>query len=151
MEARCLCQVSVFRCDLNFRTKACGYLGKMLVCALIFGDFNLIFGVYEMYAVILTGGKQYKVKEGDTLKIEKLELDPGEKIEFDVVLLAGKGDDIKIGAPHIEGAKVIAEVIEQARDKKIKILKFKRRKHHMKRMGHRQYITKVKIIEIQAA
>ena len=104
-----------------------------------------------MYAVILTGGKQYKVTEGQIVKIEKLELDEGATVDFDKVMLVADGDDVKIGSPYLEGAKVSAEVLYQKRAKKIQILKFKRRKHHMKRMGHRQYFTEVKINSIQAA
>lgn len=101
-----------------------------------------------MYAVILTGGKQYKVQAGDILKIEKLEQEPGEKFEFDKVLLVGEGDDIKIGNPYLDGAKVSAEIVNQSRGEKLKIVKFRRRKHSMTRKGHRQYITEVKITDI---
>lgn len=104
-----------------------------------------------MIAVIQTGGKQYKVQPGDQLIIGKLDLDVGANVEFDNVLMIENGDDIKIGTPLISGAKVTAEIMEQGRDKKINILKFRRRKHHMKHMGHRQYITTVKIKEIQGA
>ncbi|MBP9956695.1 50S ribosomal protein L21 [Geopseudomonas guangdongensis] len=103
-----------------------------------------------MYAVIVTGGKQYKVAEGEFLKIEKLDVATGESIAFEQVLLVGNGDDIKIGAPVVEGAKVTAEVIAQGRHDKIRIIKFRRRKHHMKRQGHRQWFTEIKITGIQA-
>lgn len=103
-----------------------------------------------MYAVIVTGGKQYKVAEGEFLKIEKLDVATGESIAFEQVLLVGNGDDIKIGAPVVEGAKVTAEVIAQGRHDKIRIIKFRRRKHHMKRQGHRQCFTEIKITGIQA-
>lgn len=101
-----------------------------------------------MYAVIKTGGKQYRVAEGDTLKIEKLDIDAGAIVEFDQVLLVGNGDDVKIGAPVVKGAKVAAEVVTQGRGKKIMIIKFHRRKHHRKQMGHRQSFTEVKITGI---
>lgn len=101
-----------------------------------------------MYAVIKTGGKQYRVAEGDTLKIEKLDIDAGAIVEFDQVLLVGNGDDVKIGAPVVKGAKVAAEVVAQGRGKKIMIIKFHRRKHHRKQMGHRQSFTEVKITGI---
>ncbi|MCV6589708.1 MAG: 50S ribosomal protein L21 [Marinobacterium sp.] len=101
-----------------------------------------------MYAVIVTGGKQYRVQEGQTLKIEKLAVEAGSNVEFDRVLLVGNGDDIKVGAPVVEGAKVAAEVVAHGRGKKVQILKFKRRKHHMKRQGHRQWFTEVKITGI---
>ncbi|MCF6776124.1 50S ribosomal protein L21 [Thiotrichales bacterium 19X7-9] len=103
-----------------------------------------------MYAVIKTGGKQYKVAEGNTLKVEKIEKGIGETVEFDQVLMCSTGDEVKVGAPFVEGAKVVAEVVEQARAKKIKIIKFRRRKHHMKQQGHRQYFTALKIKSIQA-
>ncbi|RJG11996.1 50S ribosomal protein L21 [Pseudomonas cavernicola] len=103
-----------------------------------------------MYAVIVTGGKQYKVTEGEFLKIEKLEIATGEAVTFDRVLLVGKGDDVQIGAPVVEGAKVVAEVIAQGRHDKVSIIKFRRRKHHMKRQGHRQWFTEIKITGIQA-
>ncbi len=103
-----------------------------------------------MYAVIQTGGKQYRVEEGATLKIEKLELGTGDSVEFDKVLLVQSDDAVKVGQPFVEGGKVTAEVVSQGRHKKIKIIKFKRRKHHMKQMGHRQYYTEVKITGISA-
>lgn len=102
-----------------------------------------------MYAVIVSGGKQHRVVEGETLKLEKIEKALGEAIDFEV-LMVGEGADVKIGAPVVEGAKVTAEVIAQGRHKKVKIIKFKRRKHHMKRMGHRQWFTEVKITGISA-
>lgn len=103
-----------------------------------------------MYAVIVSGGKQYRVKEGQTLKLEKLTADQGASVDFDRVLLVANGDDVKIGAPVVEGAKVTAEVVAHGRGKKVTILKFKRRKHHMKRQGHRQWFTEVKITGITA-
>ncbi|HUH57183.1 MAG TPA: 50S ribosomal protein L21 [Pseudomonadales bacterium] len=101
-----------------------------------------------MYAVVVTGGKQYRVEEGQTFKVEKLEVATGDQIELERVLLIGNGDDVKIGAPVVEGAKVMAEVVAHGRHKKIKIIKFKRRKHHMKQMGHRQWFTELKITSI---
>ncbi len=103
-----------------------------------------------MYAVIQTGGKQYRVQEGATLKIEKLELGTGDSVEFDKVLMVQSDDAVKIGQPYVVGGKVSAEVVSQGRHKKVKIIKFKRRKHHMKQMGHRQYFTEVKITGISA-
>jgi len=103
-----------------------------------------------MYAVIQTGGKQYRVEEGTTLKIEKLELGTGESIEFDKVLMIQSDTETKIGQPYVEAGKVTAEVVSQGRHKKVKIIKFKRRKHHMKQMGHRQYFTEVQITGISA-
>ena len=103
-----------------------------------------------MYAVIVSGGKQYRVSEGQTLKLEKLAAEQGANVEFDRVLLVANGEEIKVGAPVVEGAKVTAEVVEHGRGKKVHILKFKRRKHHMKRQGHRQWFTEVKITGINA-
>ena len=101
-----------------------------------------------MYAVVVTGGKQYRVEEGQTLKVEKLEVATGEALDLEKVLMIGNGDDVKIGAPVVDGAKVAAEVINHGRHKKVKIMKFKRRKHHMKQMGHRQWFTEIKITSI---
>lgn len=103
-----------------------------------------------MYAVIKTGGKQYRVEEGDHLRIEKIETPTGDKIEFDQVLLVADGDDVKIGQPLLDGARVTGEVLEQGRHKKIKIVKFRRRKHSRKQQGHRQWFTEVKITGIKA-
>lgn len=102
-----------------------------------------------MYAVIKTGGKQYRVEEGDTLRVEKIEAATGESVDFDQVLLIANGDDVKVGQPLLDGAKVTAEVVEQARHKKIKVVKFRRRKHYRKQQGHRQWYTAVKITGIQ--
>ncbi|WP_328188522.1 50S ribosomal protein L21 [Marinobacter sp. OP 3.4] len=102
-----------------------------------------------MYAVIVSGGKQHRVQEGETLKLEKLEVETGGNVEFDRVLLVGNGDDIKVGAPVVDGAKVTAEVVSHGRHDKVQIIKFRRRKHHMKRQGHRQWFTEVKITGIK--
>jgi large subunit ribosomal protein L21 len=104
----------------------------------------------SMYAVIVTGGKQHKVIEGEFLKVEKLDIATGETVTFDRVLLVGNGDDVKIGLPVVDGAKVTAEVVAQGRHDKVSIIKFRRRKHHMKRQGHRQWFTEIKITGIQA-
>lgn len=98
-----------------------------------------------MYAVIKTGGKQYRVAEGQTLKVEKLEAEEGASVEFDTVLTIADGEQIKIGTPYLEGAKVTATVKAQARAPKVRIIKFRRRKHHLKRQGHRQYYTELQI------
>jgi large subunit ribosomal protein L21 len=102
-----------------------------------------------MYAVFVSGGKQHRVVEGETLKLEKIEVATGETIDFDKVLLVANGDDIKIGAPVVEGAKVTAEVVSHGRGEKVKIIKFRRRKHSMTRQGHRQWYTEVKITGIK--
>ena len=101
-----------------------------------------------MYAVIKTGGKQYRVAEGDVLKVEKLTTIAGENVEINDVLLIANGEELTVGAPMIEGAKVTAEVVAHGRGPKIKIIKFKRRKHHRKQMGHRQWFTELKITSI---
>ncbi|WP_019531029.1 50S ribosomal protein L21 [Dasania marina] len=103
-----------------------------------------------MYAVIESGGKQHRVVEGETLKLEKIEVATGETITFDNVLMVGEGESVKIGAPYVAGSKVTAEIIEQGRHKKVKIMKFRRRKHSMKQAGHRQWYTEVKITGISA-
>ncbi|HBQ44876.1 MAG TPA: 50S ribosomal protein L21, partial [Thiomicrospira sp.] len=91
-----------------------------------------------MYAVIKTGGKQYKVREGQTLKIESLDADAGDSVEFDQVMMVGEGADIKIGAPLVDGAKVAATVLGNGRGKKVTIIKFRRRKNRSKtKQGHR--------------
>ncbi|WP_110669144.1 50S ribosomal protein L21 [Salinicola halophilus] len=103
-----------------------------------------------MYAVIKSGGKQYRVQEGQTLKLEKLEIATGETLEFDQVLMVADGDDVKLGAPLLDGAKVSAEIVSHGRGEKVHIIKFRRRKHSMKRQGHRQWFTEVKITGISA-
>ena len=102
-----------------------------------------------MYAIIKNGGKQYKVKEGEIVKLEKFDLGIGETVEFDTVLMAETSEgEVKIGTPVVAGAKVTGEVVEQGRNKKVKIIKFRRRKHSMKQQGHRQYFTAVKVSSI---
>jgi large subunit ribosomal protein L21 len=103
-----------------------------------------------MYAVIESGGKQHRVVEGETLKLEKIEAATGDTIEFDRVLMVGGGDSVKIGTPVVAGGKVTAEVVAQGRHKKVKIVKFNRRKHYRKETGHRQWFTEVKITGISA-
>ncbi len=102
-----------------------------------------------MYAVIESGGKQHRVTEGETLKLEKIEAATGDSIEFDKVLMLG-GSDIKIGTPLVEGSKVTAEVVSHGRHAKVKIVKFNRRKHYRRETGHRQWFTEVKITGISA-
>lgn len=101
-----------------------------------------------MYAVILTGGKQYRVAPGDFLRVEKLDVPAGEAVEFDRVLMVADGEDIKIGAPYLDKGKVTAMVTAHGRHKKIEIIKFKRRKQYLKRMGHRQAYTELEITDI---
>jgi large subunit ribosomal protein L21 len=101
-----------------------------------------------MYAVIVSGGKQHRVEEGEWLKLEKIDAATGDTIEFDQVLMVGAGADVKIGAPLVEGGKVTAEVLSHGRHDKVKIVKFNRRKHYRNETGHRQWYTEVKITGI---
>lgn len=102
-----------------------------------------------MYAVFKTGGKQYKAAAGDVVRVEKIDAENGASIELDQVLMVADGDDIRVGSPTLEGGKVTAEVVAQGRGEKVRIIKFRRRKHHMKQMGHRQYYTDLKITNIE--
>jgi large subunit ribosomal protein L21 len=102
-----------------------------------------------MYAVILSGGKQYKVAEGETLKLEKIDNELGSSVEFNEVLMVINGEDVKIGTPYLKNAKVIGEIVDHGRDDKIDIIKFRRRKHYMKHQGHRQHFTAIKISKIE--
>ncbi len=103
-----------------------------------------------MYAVFQSGGKQHRVAEGHTVRLEKIEVATGETIEFDQVLLIADGENVKVGAPLVAGGKVVATVINHGRGEKVIIQKFNRRKHHEKKMGHRQWFTEVKITAINA-
>ena len=101
-----------------------------------------------MYAVIVTGGKQYKVSEGDTLFIEKLNAEEGAAVTFDQVLVAGEGENVKVGAPTVEGATVEAKVVKNGRGKKIYVYKMRPKKGYRRKQGHRQPYTKVQIESI---
>jgi large subunit ribosomal protein L21 len=101
-----------------------------------------------MYAVIATGGKQYRVSEGSVLRIEKLDAEPGANVEFDQVLLVGQGDQIKVGAPFLGGGKVVATVQSHGQGDKVRIVKFRRRKHYLRQGNHRQKYTEVKVTSI---
>ena len=103
-----------------------------------------------MYAVIKSGGKQYRVAEGDVLRIEKLSAETGETIKFDEVLLVADGDKVQVGTPRLDGGSVSAEVLEQGRARKIEVIKFKRRKDYERHHGHRQQYTEVRITGIKA-
>jgi len=101
-----------------------------------------------MYAIIETGGKQYMVKEGDTILVEKIDSEEGSTVEFDRVLVVSKDGDITLGNPYLDGAKVSATVLEQGKGKKVIIFKYKSKKNYRKKQGHRQPFTKVKIESI---
>ena len=103
-----------------------------------------------MYAVIKTGGKQYKVAEGDTLYVEKLVANAGEDVTFEEVLSVGEGESLKIGVPTVQGAKVVAKVEEHGKGKKIRIFKYKAKSNYRRRQGHRQPYTKITITKIEA-
>ncbi len=103
-----------------------------------------------MYAVISTGGKQYKLSQGDVCRVEKLDAEEGASVEIDKVLMIADGDDINIGTPFVDGGKVTATVKSHGRAKKVEIMKFRRRKHHQKRTGHRQYYTEIEVTGISA-
>ena len=102
-----------------------------------------------MYAIIKTGGKQYVVEEGKVISIEKLDVEEGAEVTFDEVLPVS-GDDVKIGAPNVAGAKVTGKVLEQGKERKIRIFKYKAKSNYRRRQGHRQPFTKVKIEKIEA-
>ena len=102
-----------------------------------------------MYAVFATGGKQYRASAGDVIKVEKLDADEGATVELDQVLMVAEGDNVTVGAPLVTGGKVTATVKSHGRAKKVRIIKFRRRKHHMKQQGHRQYFTKLMIRSIK--
>ena len=101
-----------------------------------------------MYAVVVTGGKQYRVMQGEVLRVEKLDIEAGKDVEFEDVLMIGDGDNITVGAPLISGAKVSATVKSHGRHDKVRIVKFRRRKHHRKQAGHRQHYTEIEITGI---
>ncbi len=103
-----------------------------------------------MYAVIRTGGKQYRVEEGDVVKIEKIEGERGSDLTFDDVLLVGTDDETHVGTPTVAGASVSGTIVEQDRDKKIIVFKFRRRKNYIRKQGHRQAYTRVRINGIAA-
>ena len=103
-----------------------------------------------MYAVIVSGGKQYKVAEGESVQVEKIDAEEGSSIDIDKVLMVADGDNVKIGAPYVEGGKVTAKVKAHGKGKKVTIIKFRRRKHSRKKQGHRQLFTELEITGISA-
>jgi len=102
-----------------------------------------------MYAVVSTGGKQYRVAEGELCRVEKLDAEEGASVEIDKVLMIADGDKINIGTPYVEGGKVTATVKAHGRANKVEIMKFRRRKHHQKKTGHRQHYTDIEITAIK--
>jgi len=103
-----------------------------------------------MYAVVKTGGKQYRVAAGEKLKVEQIPADVGAEITLDQILMVGEGESVKIGAPLVSGASVKATVLAQGRHDKVKIFKMRRRKHYQKHQGHRQNYTELRIDAINA-
>ena len=101
-----------------------------------------------MNAVFITGGKQYRVAEGDALRVERLDAEEGSTVEFDTVLLVSDGDDVKVGAPYVDGGRVSATVKAHGKGDKVKIVKFKRRKGYLRQKGHRQQYTELEITGI---
>jgi large subunit ribosomal protein L21 len=104
-----------------------------------------------VYAVFRTGGKQYRARQGERLRVERLDAAVGDAIEFDQVLMVGEGADVKVGAPLVAGGKVAGKVVAQGKDDKIMIVKFRRRKHYRRVKGHRQPFTEVEITSISGA
>ena len=104
-----------------------------------------------MFAVIKSGGKQHRVQKGETLKLEKLEIAKGAKVDFGEALMVGEGKDVKIGNPRVKGSKVTGEVVSHGKGDKVTIVKFRRRKHSRSTQGHRQWYTEVKITGIRAS
>lgn len=101
-----------------------------------------------MYAIIETGGKQYRVTEGDVICVEKLAANAGETVELDKVLVLGEGEDLQVGTPYVEGAKVFGEVVENGKGKKVVVFKYKSKKDYRKKQGHRQPYTMIKIASL---
>jgi large subunit ribosomal protein L21 len=103
-----------------------------------------------MYAVIATGGKQYRVTKDGVLRVEKLDAEPGSTVEFGEVLLVGEGAEVKLGTPMLKGGKVTATVVRHGKGPKVSIVKFKRRAHYLRQKNHRQLFTEVKVTDISA-
>lgn len=103
-----------------------------------------------MYAIVETGGKQQRISVGDVISVEKIPGEPGAAIELDKVLALGDGSDIVVGRPYLENARVIASIVSQERGKKVIIFKKKRRKNYRRSKGHRQYLTRLKIVEVKS-
>ena len=144
----------VCSCHSRFDTaQQCGYNPlfpepRVLFDSVQSENFLTINEVSIMYAVIKTGGKQYKVVAGEKLKVEQIPADIGSELTIDQVLALGAGDSIKFGAPLVEGASVLVKVVSQGRHDKVRIFKMRRRKHYQKRMGHRQNFTEIQVVSI---
>lgn len=108
-----------------------------------------VMGLDMTYAIIANGGKQYRVATGDLVQLEKIDSAVGEKVTFDNVLMLTDDDNLLTGTPYLPGVKVLGEIVEHGRGDKVRIIKFRRRKHYKKTMGHRQYYTTVKITDIE--
>jgi large subunit ribosomal protein L21 len=104
-----------------------------------------------VYAIIRAGGKQYRVEKGDVLRLERLKGKVGSKVTLDEVLLVGGGDDVQVGSPQVAGAAVEGTVVEQERGPKIRVFKYKKRKHYRRTRGHRQHVTAVRIDAVRAS
>jgi large subunit ribosomal protein L21 len=131
-----------------YTQRLCGYRGAAVPCLLQWAG-----GITEradMYAVIKTGGKQYKVAAGEKIKIEQIAADVGQEITIDQILAVGDGADLKVGTPLVVGASVIATVVAHGRHDKVRIFKMRRRKHYQKRQGHRQNFTEIQIGAVNA-
>jgi large subunit ribosomal protein L21 len=102
----------------------------------------------NVYAIIRTGGKQYRVQPGDTIRVERMPSAIGKKVTLDEVLLVGEGDEVRLGNPRVASAKVLGVVVEQDRGQKVRVLKYKKRKHYRRTRGHRQYFTALRIESI---
>jgi large subunit ribosomal protein L21 len=103
-----------------------------------------------MFAVFSSGGKQHRVSEGEVVRLERLDVEPGGEVVFDKVLMVGEGAEVAVGAPFLEGRAIRGEVVKQTRGRKIRVIKFRRRKNYLRRAGHRQYYTDVRITSIGA-
>lgn len=103
-----------------------------------------------MYAVIATGGKQYRVTKDAVLRVEKLDAEPGSTVELGEVLLVGEGAEVKLGTPRVDGSKVLATVVRHGKGEKVSIVKFRRRKHYLRQKGHRQLFTELRVTDITA-
>jgi large subunit ribosomal protein L21 len=106
--------------------------------------------LFYMYAVIATGGKQYRVTQNGVLRVAKLDAEPGATVEFGEVLLVGEGADVRLGKPLLKGSKVVATVVRHGRGPKVSIVKFRRRKHYLRQKTHRQGFTEIKVTEISS-